>query len=210
MSAQFNPFGGGGFGPTGIEGIDIGPGGINVQGTVGGVPISGTIPIGGGGGGEPTQGSPSVPGAGLVAPSDPGSGAGCRGLFQVRGPDGSCIDLTALPPGGDPAMYGQVQQQNYSDGYGAAVKGIYGVGLVPRVEVQTVRRCPRGMALGKDGVCYEGLGRNSKKRAWPMGMKPLLTPGERNAIRIAGRVAGKLKRSQKTLKKTARALEKAC
>jgi len=34
-----------------------------------------------------------------LAPNGP-----CPGVFNVRGPGGVCIDLTALPPGGDPAF----------------------------------------------------------------------------------------------------------
>jgi len=139
-----------------------------------------------------------------------GDGAPCPGLFSVRGPDGVCINLGDLAPGGDPAITGQQPTNGGPGGFGAAVHGRFGVGMMPRVEVQAVRRCPAGMALGKDGVCYDGLGRNSPKREWPMGMKPLLTPGERNAIRIASKAAGKLARSKKSLRKASKALEKAC
>lgn len=193
----------GAYGGTGIGGISIGPGGITAQGTLFGVPISGTLPFGGSSrGSEPAGNS-------LVAPTGGGSGE-CPGIMSVKDPiTGQCINLDALPPGGKPAITGSYTPAGYADGYGAAVKGIYGVGLVPRVEVQTVRRCPAGMALGKDGVCYEGLGRNSKKRAWPMGMKPLMTAGDRAAIRKASSAAAKLQRSKKQLKRASRALEKA-
>lgn len=208
-SSMATAFPGTSFGPaptgTGITGVNIGPGGISVGGSIGGVPISATIPIGGGGGSEPPQGSPTVPGSALAAPVT----GNCPGPFSVPGPNGTCIDLTALPPGGDPALTGQMGGMAAPDGFGAAVKGFFGVGILPRVEVQRVRRCPPGTALGKDGVCYEGLGRNSKKRAWPMGMKPLLTAGDRAAIRKASRAAAALNRSKKTLKKASRALEKA-
>ena len=139
-------------------------------------------------------------------------GAGpCPGLFEVRGPDGTCINLSDVLPGGDPFITGQQPRSNgVISGFGEATFGRYGVGVVPRVEVQSVRRCPAGMALGKDGICYDGLSRNSQKRQWPMGMKPLLTPGERNAIRIAARAANKLARSKKSLKKAATALTKVC
>jgi hypothetical protein len=134
----------------------------------------------------------------------------CPGVFSVPGPGGTCIDLTALPPGGDPALTGRMNGANGANGFGAAVKGRFGVGIMPRVDVQTVKRCPRGMALGLDGVCYDGLGRNSPKRAWPMGVKPLLTGGDRNAIRKAASAGRKLMRSKKQLKLAAKALEKAC
>ena len=176
---------------------------------------------GGGGPGGPSvipgPGENIVPGGGwprsggreknLVAG---GTGGDCPGAWSVRGPGGTCIDLTALPPGGDPAVTGGVQLPGGSDGYGAAVRGLYGVGIQPRVEAQTVRRCPPGTALGKDGVCYEGLHRNSPKRAWPMGMKPLMTGGDRAAIRKAASAAAKLGRAKKTLSKASKALGKVC
>lgn len=195
----YSPFSLGG--STGLQGISIGSGGISVSGTLGGVPITGTIPLGGSGGEAPSGGS------GLVASQPTGD---CPGLFQVRGPDGTCIDLTALPPGGDPAITGRTPSVPYADGYGNAVKGMYGVGIVPRVEVQTVRRCPKGTALGDDGICYKGLGRNSSRRMWPMGDRPLLTGGEMAAIRKAATAANRLSRTQKRLKKTQKALAKAC
>ena len=203
MPIRTNPLSFGG--STGVEGVTIGPGGLSVEGSIGGIPITGTIPFGGGSPGS------EAPASQNLVPGGPVQGE-CPGAFSVRDPiTGNCIDLTALPPGGDPAMTGPVlSAPAQADGYGPAVKGIFGVGIVPRVEVQTVRRCPPGTALGKDGVCYEGLGRNSPKRAWPMGMKPLLTPGERRAIRIATSAAGKLKRAQKGLKKAGKALEKVC
>lgn len=145
-------------------------------------------------------------------PFKPEPAGDCPGVFEVRGPDGTCINLTDILPGGDPFITGQQDGNGRAapSGFGQAVNGRFGVGMLPRVDVQTIRRCPKGMALGKDGVCYDGLGRNSPKREWPMGMKPLLTPGERNAIRIAARAANKLARSKKSLKKAARALEKVC
>jgi len=165
----------------------------------------------------PQPGDPFQPGGPQPVGSDPlGLTGQCPGLFEIRGPDGTCINLGDLLPGGDPAITGQqptVGPLNGAaavPGFGGATFGRFGVGVVPRVEVQTVRRCPAGMALGKDGICYDGLGRNSPKRQWPMGMKPLLTPGDRNAIRVAGAAANKLARSKKSLKKAARALEKVC
>lgn len=186
----------------GITGfITGGPGGAVVGAAAGGGLI--------GGGSEPPTNQPAVPGGGFTGPTTSTAGP-CKGIFSVRGPDGTCIDLTALPPGGDPAVTGQVTPvaAESSDGYGAAVKGYFGVGIMPRVDVQTVRHCPPGTALGKDGVCYKGLGRNSPKRMWPMGEKPLMTGGDRAAIRRAKSVATKLLGARKSLKKAGKALEK--
>lgn len=161
----------------------------------------------GGSASEPPSGESVVPGAGLQAPQ----GTGCS-WPMVRGPGGTCIDLSALPPGGDPAVVGAGSMPpasgGYADGYGDAVRGYYGVALQPRVEARAVRKCPPGMVLGKDNLCYESLRKSARK--WDPGMKPLMTGGDRKAIRRAASVAGKLKREQKRLKKAGRALEKVC
>lgn len=164
-------------------------------------------------GGDGLQPPPPPTGFPPAPTGDPLGFAGdCPGLTNVKLPDGSCFDPFNVLPGGDPVISEQVPVNGVGlpSAAGQPVNGRFGVGVFPRVEALRIRRCPKGMALGKDGVCYDGLGRNSPKREWPMGMKPLLTPGERNAIRIAGVAAGKLARSQKSLKKTAKALEKVC
>ena len=180
-----------------------------------------------------TTGNPALAARGirgLVAEEDPNFGfdslvgnasteGGCPGLTQVRNPFGEgCIELTDLVPGGDPALVGEVPTGTPRapggngvgsfEGFGAPVRGFYGVGITPRVDVQTVRRCPGGFALGDDGVCYDNLPRNSPRRAHPLGMKPLLTAGDRAAIRKARSAATKLASAKKSLAKTARALAK--
>lgn len=188
-------FGQGGLFGTGIEGTDI-------LDFIGGFFDRG----GGGGGGGGGQTVPTVP----FVPDTGGKDLSCPGAMSIYVPGVGCVNLGDLGPGGPPAVTGTVTEGDFLDEYGPAVKGIYGAGITPRVESQTVRRCPPGFALGKDGVCYEGLGRNSPRRMWPMGMKPLLTPGDRAAIRKAKAAASKLSRSKKSLKKASRALEKAC
>jgi hypothetical protein len=91
---------------------------------------------------------------------------------------------------------------------GGLVTGYYGIGVIPRVEARTVRECPPGFKLGKDGVCYEHLSRT--QRMWDPGVKPLLTGGDRAAIARAARAAGALERSKKSLKKASKALGKVC
>jgi len=182
-------------------GIDALAGGGSITDIVAGG-LSGGL---GGGGGTPSNMGQTLVGGDQ---SVPGSG-GCPGLTSVR-INGVCVNIADALPGGDPLLTGQVPDTASSDGYGAAVKGMYGVGLIPRVEVRSVRLCPKGMALGDDGVCYKGLGRNSPRRAWPMGMKPLLTPGDRAAIRKAEQAAKSLARAKKSINATSKALARVC
>ena len=93
-------------------------------------------------------------------------------------------------------------------GFGRAVMGRYGVALEPAAIPSVRLKCPRGSVLGNDNLCYDHIRKGDRK--WIPGTKPLLTGGERNAIRTAGRVASKLARTQKTLKATSRALGKVC
>ncbi|MDH3463975.1 MAG: hypothetical protein OEM32_10165 [Acidimicrobiia bacterium] len=137
----------------------------------------------------------------------------CPGLFNVK-IAGVCVDLGSAAPGGDPMITGQTNGNGaaptYADGFGDAIVGRYGLGLIPRVEVRPVRSCPAGMVLGRDGVCYERKSLRAHEREWKPGVKPLLTGGERNAIAIAKRAAGKLNTAKKSLKKVAKAFDKAC
>jgi len=142
-------------------------------------------------------GAGAVVGAFAPEPTPPTTSTGpCPGLFSVQGPDGNCINLTDLAPGGDPAVTPQA---------GVAVLGLYGAGMRPTESGRIVRKCHPGWVLGNDGVCYDGLPR--RKRMWDPGVKPLLTGGERNAIRIAASAGKKLKRAQKQLKKASKALD---
>lgn len=132
----------------------------------------------------------------------PSGNGPCPGFGSVWSETlGRCINLGDLGPGGAPALTAPV---------GEAVHGRYGVGVRPGQETITRAKCPAGFALGKDGVCYEGLHRNSPRRMWPMGQKPLMTAGDRSAIRRASKVANKLKREKKALRKASRALDKVC
>lgn len=124
----------------------------------------------------------------------------CPGLTSVYDPiTGRCVNIMDAAPGGDPL---------FSAPTGEAVKGMYGAGFRPSQETITRRKCPRGTVLGDDGVCYKGLART--RRMWDPGMKPLLTGGDRAAIRKAAAAARKLKRSKKQIKQAAKALERVC
>lgn len=159
--------------------------------------------------GGPSTGLPSSSGL----PDPLGLGGDCPGLTNVK-IGGVCVDVADILPGGQPAVTGQTTSTGASGaistarGTFAVTNGVYGAGFIPRVEVVPRRVCPEGTVLGKDGVCYEGLGRNSPRRAHRLGVKPLMTAGDRAAIRKAKSAATKLERAKKSLKKTARALEK--
>jgi len=192
-------------------------------------------PVPGSGSSEPPTGEPAFPGGPttggtVTVPFNPlvpgtlgtggggmtfdplGLGGDCPGLFNVK-INGQCVDLSNAAPGGDPMITGQVDTSVSApgmDGYGEAVKGRYGVGLIPRVEVRPTRLCPRGMVLGNDGVCYDRSRLRKSDREWDPGTKPLLTGGERAAIAKARRAAGKLETAKKSLKKVGKAFAKVC
>jgi len=105
------------------------------------------------------------------------AGGPCPGVFSVQGPDGTCIDLTALPPGGRPAI-------TRSD-FGNAVTGAFGIPALEPASVPSTRLlCPSGMVLGRDNLCYptQVLRRDSRFRKWRPGARPILTGGQRKAI----------------------------
>lgn len=202
---------GGGF--TGGFGLPSGPtSGVGLEGrapdtacTLAGIPapctwvdiaLSAAGNLFGGQGSEPPAG-PSVPGTGLNVPTGNGGGPCGEGCFEA--PGGRCVCPGDVFPGGDPFI---------SAPSGQAVHGRFGVGVRPMERQRRQLKCPAGMVLGKDNVCYESLGRRQRK--WDPGMKPLLTGGDRAAIRKAAAAARKLKRSRKMIRKASRALDKVC
>lgn len=178
-------------------------GGIVIGGITGGLPgaIVGGIT-------DPLGGGSQVPGeTATFAGPPPTSASPCPGLFNVR-INGVCVDPTKALPGGAPVLSpvgGGVVAQGPS---GTLVEGRFGIGVLPVSVSSTTRRCPAGMALGKDGICYDGLARNSKNRQWPMGRRPLLGPGELAAISKAKTAANRVIRTQKNLKKIGRIFDK--
>jgi len=101
---------------------------------------------------------------------------------NVRQPDGTCrvpvfdADPTHISPAERSVMGGQ------------AVAGAFGIpAMVPEAQPRTRLSCPPGMVLGRDNLCYpkQVLRRDSRFRKWRPGVRPILTGGERNAIRRA-------------------------
>jgi len=71
---------------------------------------------------------------------------------------------------------------------GQAIAGAFGMPAIVPLQVPSSRfDCPPGMVLGKDNLCYprQVLRRDSKFRKWRPGPRPILTGGQRSAIRKA-------------------------
>ncbi len=167
-------------------------GGAVVRGAVGGLEDRIRRLAAGGGGSEPPSGENAVPGN--FAPQE----ATCpEGTFRILG---KCVDLI---PGGKMSGAGLVASG------GEAVLGQFGVAMVPEQRERVRLRCPRGMVLGLDNLCYNRRDLRKDERKWVPARKPLLTGGELNAISTALSAAKKLDRQKKRLKKTARAFERA-
>lgn len=86
---------------------------------------------------------------------------------------------------------------------GAAVKTVLGVGLYPTVVGSIMRqdgttgpilRCPAGMVLGKDDICYVRQAIPNNLRRWPRGPRPLLSAQDGKVLRRAHSLEKKLNR----------------
>jgi len=80
---------------------------------------------------------------------------------------------------------------------GTAVVGRFGPAIVAESELREVSVCPTGMALGKDGLCYDHL--PNRDRKYPRGRRPLLTGGEMKCISRAASAGRKLARTRSDL-----------
>ena len=112
-------------------------------------------------------------------------------------------DVADCPPGTVPDPQGfcisPISPLGASRLVGEAIMGQYGAALVPGSRLIDRAVCLRGMQLGNDGLCYNKGQITNKQRMWPAGRKPLLTGGEMNAIRIASRAEGRVKRTAQRL-----------
>ena len=80
---------------------------------------------------------------------------------------------------------------------GDAVMGRFGPAQVPGSRVVDVATCGTGMALGKDGLCYDHL--PNRDRKYPRGRRPLLTGGDMRAISRARRAGNRLANTKNDL-----------
>lgn len=98
---------------------------------------------------------------------------------------GECVAFLGTQPGPD----------------GQPVNGRYGTGMVPMTRNIMRHVCPKGMVLGDDRICYNRRNISNKDREWPKGTRPLGTPEEMRAVRIASRFAGRFERTTKRMQK---------
>lgn len=129
---------------------------------------------------------------GLIAGGGSGGG-GSTELVAQECPDGSirignrCVAPGDLFPGGDPGTF---------PAGGQAVIGAFGrPAISPVRESRVYHRCPPGMRLGKDNLCYSPgtLPKRSKFRKWRPPTAPKLTGGDMKALRRAARLKDELK-----------------
>ena len=130
------------------------------------------------------------------------AGPECPGAFSVKNPVGpGCIDLLALPPGGDPAL------TPGADFFGEAVVGAFGMAaLQPAIvgsitdkdgNVNAIRRCPAGTVLGRDNLCYNKLPANWRK--WPKAARAPVTAADAKCIRRAASATKRVARLAKAV-----------
>jgi len=81
-------------------------------------------------------------------------------------------------------------------------RGPLGVaGSIPSDRPVMRRVCPRGMVLGKDERCYDRRSIKNRDRKWPKSTRPLGSPEEMRAVRIASRFGGRLELTNKRMQK---------
>ena len=125
----------------------------------------------------------------------PGGGTGTGTAMTLSCPDGfkvnargECVKegvggaVQRFLPGGKTGTLGDVQ--------GQAIVGAFGVpGLLPAqvgtINGRPILKCPAGMVLGKDDVCYVRAVLPRQFRKWPAAARPPITAGDAKAIRKA-------------------------
>ena len=125
--------------------------------------------------------------------------APCPGLWSVRY-QGKCIDLTALGPGGRPAITGQ--DPRTADRFDPLTHHPH----EPFLDAVTVRRCSKGHVLSYQGLCVSKKELKNSDRMYPKPPRPLGTRSELKAVRVASSFGKRLKKNEKRLAKLGRAL----
>lgn len=121
----------------------------------------------------PASFGPSVPGSGPCGP------LGIQVAGRCVTPDLPMIDVNPMQPQYGPA--------------GQPVAGRYGMAMAPQITMRQTSRCPTGMVLGADGLCYNKRDLRKSERKWVPGRKPLFTGGDLNAITRAAKLEDRAK-----------------
>ena len=124
------------------------------------------------------------------------SGDGCLIPGMKRNPvTGRCEFFLGDRPGPDraPLVTGP------GTPVGDAVMGRFGAALMPGSRIVDRAVCLRGMVLGEDGLCYNRGSIRNSQRMWPKGARPLGTPEEMRALRIASTFGRRMERSLERL-----------
>ena len=133
------------------------------------------------------QGAETLGKATGVLPGTKGMAMTCPEGFKVDS-KGMCVraglpgTIQRILPGGKSGTLGDVS--------GNAVVGAFGVpGLVPEqvgvINGGPILKCPAGMVLGKDDICYVRSVLPRQFRKWPRAARPPITAGDAKAIRKA-------------------------
>ena len=178
-----------------------------IGGAIGGLLTGGPVAALGGflGGGSPVipTGSTDFTPSRSLASTGAGNGGRppCPGVWSVRGPNGQCIDLKALPPGGDPALTTRDPRAN-----GMPFDAVTHHPHEPFLDAVTVRRCPKAHVLSWQGLCVSKKEIKNSDRMYPKPPRPLGTRSELKAVRVASSFGKRLKMNEKRLAKLGRAL----
>jgi len=130
-----------------------------------------------------------------------GGGPPCPGMWSVRGPDGRCIDLSALGPGGRPALTSRDPSTSLVP-FDAVTHHPH----EPFLDAVTVRRCPKAHVLSWQGLCVSKKEIKNSDRMYPKPPRPLGTRSELKAVRVSIGFGKRLKKNEKRLAKLGRAL----
>jgi len=173
-----------------------------IGGAIGGLLSGGPV---GAIGGFLTGGNPVIPTGATDftsrATRPSGGGPPCPGAWSVKGPDGRCIDLTALAPGGRPALTSRDPSTSL-----VPFDPVTHHPHEPFLDAVTVRRCPKAHVLSWQGLCVSKKEIKNSDRMYPKPPRPLGTRSELKAVRVAAGFGKRLKKNEKRLHKLGRAL----
>jgi len=149
---------------------------------------------------EPWVCDPDVIPGGTVGPGNqfnPTGSPPCIFPWRRDPVTGECALFVGDVPGPDPSGNGFTPSSSGSRIHGE----FFHRDSVPVRKAVSVRRCPKGAVLGKDGWCHPRGSIANKERQYPRPTPPLGTSGQMKALMVASRFGNRLKSKRKQLKK---------